>query len=414
MNEGTRKEVLKNEEVKAMKLFIPLFYVVFIGYDLVYYYLIPYFYQENIGRPSNGLGLLMYFLLFLVLPVIIYLIKRGNPFQVKYWLFFTFLLVDLIDNLLSFWGSKTEYMSGNIVEVFFLIFVPVFISKRFFWTVAVSLILKYGLLGLIFKSVSVIAPIALIFFLSIFGYILLSRFISYVNGMVYAYEDAKQKEKLAVVGQMAASIAHEIKNPLSALKGFTQLQQERDKQNENYYPIMLNEIDRINLIVSDLLILGKPTGATKSYASIEEILSYVVSINEPQASRQSIAIRTEIEEGLPYLYCDENQMKQVFLNLIKNSIESMMDGGNIDIKAKLIENQFIISVQDEGEGIPHEQIEKLGEPFYTSKPNGTGLGLMVTKKILEEHNGKLDISSSPKKGTRVTVVIPESLDFRNS
>ena len=226
--------------------------------------------------------------------------------------------------------------------------------------------------------------------------------------MVYAYSDAKQKEKLAVVGQMAASIAHEIKNPLSSLKGFTQLQQERDKENENYYPIMLNEIDRINSIVSDLLILGKPNGSTKTYVSLEEILNYVVSINELQASRQCITIRTEIEKPLPNIYCDENQMKQVFLNLLKNSIESMLDGGNIVIKAQLKANQFIISVHDEGEGIPHEQIEKLGEPFYTSKPNGTGLGLMVTKKILEEHNGKLEISSIPKRGTKIDVILPES------
>ena len=408
MNDGTRSEMLRNEEIKAMKLFIPLFYSIYIIYDLVYYYVIPYFYQEEMGRPSNGLGIFIYVFLLMVFPISVFLIKKGSPFQIKYLYFFAFLVLDFIDVLLIFWGTDTAYFNGNIVEVLFLIFAPTFVNKRFFWIVSSSLTLKYVIFGVLFQSINVVVPISLIIFLSVFGFILLSRFISYVNGMVYAYNDAKQKEKLAVVGQMAASIAHEIKNPLSSLKGFTQLQQERDKENENYYPIMLNEIDRINSIVSDLLILGKPNGSTKTYVSLEEILNYVVSINELQASRQCITIRTEIEKPLPNIYCDENQMKQVFLNLLKNSIESMLDGGNIVIKAQLKGNQFIISVHDEGEGIPHEQIEKLGEPFYTSKPNGTGLGLMVTKKILEEHNGKLEISSIPKRGTKIDVILPES------
>ena len=411
MNGGTREEVLRIEEIKAMKLFIPLFYLIYIGYDQVYYYIIPLFYEEPTGLPDNGLGFFMYIFLFLVFPVSVYLIKKGSPFLIKYLYFFAFLFLDLIDNLLKFWGTDTAYMNGNIIEVLFLIFAPTFVNKRFFWVTVISLTLKYTILGILFQTSNVVVPIAFILFLSIFGFLLLSRFNSYLNGLVNAYEDAKQKEKLAVVGQMAASIAHEIKNPLSALKGFTQLQQERDKENENYYPIMLNEIDRINIIVSDLLILGKPNGITKSYVSIEEIINYVISINELQASRQSIMIRTETEKQLPYLYCDENQMKQVFLNLIKNSIESMLDGGVIDIKAQLINNHFIISVQDEGEGIPHEQIEKLGEPFYTSKPNGTGLGLMVTRKILEEHNGRLEISSIPKKGTKIDVILPGSMDI---
>lgn len=407
MNEGTKKEVLKNEEVKAMKLFIPLFYVIYIGYDQVYYYVIPLLYEEPTGLPDHGLGFLMYIFLFLVFPVSVFLMKKRSPFLIKYLYFFAFLFLDLIDNLLKFWGTDTAYMNGNIIEVLFLIFAPTFVNKRFFWITVISLTIKYAVLGILFQTSNVVVPIAFILFLSIFGFLLLSRFISYLNGLVNAYEDAKQKEKLAVVGQMAAAIAHEIKNPLSALKGFTQLQQERDKINENYYPIMLNEIDRINLIVSDLLILGKPTGLTKSYVRIEEILSYVISINELQASRHSIIIRTEIEEQLPYLYCDENQMKQVFLNLIKNSIESMVDGGNIDIKAKLKDNQFIVSVQDEGTGIPKEVLDNLGKPFFTTKQNGTGLGLMVTRRIIEEHEGRLMIRSTGKEGTAIDVVLPE-------
>jgi signal transduction histidine kinase len=406
MNDGTREEVLKIEEIKAIKLFTLLFYFVYIGYDFAYYYLFPYINQGDIGLPDKGLGYYLYGALVLLLPIVPYLIKKGQPFLIKYIYFYAFLLLDFINNLLIYWGSDKPYMSGNFVEVLFLIFSPIFVNKRFFWVITASMVLKYGVYGLLFHSASVFLPIMMILFLALFSWIVLTRFISYINGMILAYDDGKRKEKLAVVGQMAASIAHEIKNPLSALKGFTQLQFEKDQSDENFYPIMLNEIDRINLIVSDLLILGKPTGATKTQVRIEEILKYVISIIEPQASRQFITLRTEIAGPLPYIYCDENQLKQVFLNLIKNSVESMVDGGFIDIKARFINNHLIIRVQDEGEGIPQEQVDKLGEPFYTTKPNGTGLGLMVTKKIIEEHNGKLEISSSPKKGTKVTVTLP--------
>jgi len=406
MNDGTREEVLRIEEVKAVKLFTLLFYFVYIGYDFAYYYLFPFYNQGEIGLPDKGLGYYLYGALFLLLPIVPYLIKKGQPFLIKYIYFYAFLLLDVINNLLIYWGTDSPYMNGNLVEVLFLIFSPIFVNKRFFWIITVSLVLKYIMYGALFHTATVLFPILLVLFLALFGWIVLTRFISYINGMIFAYEEGKQKEKLAVVGQMAASIAHEIKNPLSALKGFTQLQLEKDKSNENFYPIMLNEIDRINLIVSDLLILGKPSGATKTQVRIEEILKYVVSIIEPQASRQIITLRTEIAGPLPYVYCDENQLKQVFLNLIKNSVESMVDGGFIDIKARFTNKEFVISVQDEGEGIPQEQVEKLGEPFYTTKPNGTGLGLMVTKKIIEEHNGKLEISSTPKKGTKVTIILP--------
>jgi signal transduction histidine kinase len=407
MNDGTREEVLRIEEIKAVKLFTLLFYFVFIGYDFVYYYLFPYLKHEPMGLPDKGLGYYMYGALFLLLPLVLFLIKKEQPFLIKYIYFYSFLLLDAINNILIYWGTDSPYMNGNLVEVLFLIFSPIFVNKRFFWIISVSMVLKYVAYGLLFNSVTVLLPIMLLLFLALFAWIVLTRFISYINGMILAYEDGKRKEKLAVVGQMAASIAHEIRNPLSALKGFTQLQFEKDKSEENFYPIMLNEIDRINLIVSDLLVLGKPSGASKTQVSIDEILKYVISIIEPQASRQNITIRTELGGPYPYIYCDENQLKQVFLNLIKNSVESMLDGGNIYINAQFIKNQFFISIQDEGEGIPQEQIDKLGEPFYTTKPNGTGLGLMVTKKIVEEHKGKIEISSDPKKGTKINIILPE-------
>ncbi|MBM4764465.1 ATP-binding protein [Bacillus sp. B15-48] len=408
MGEGSREESLKIEEIKAIKLFIFLFYIVFVGFDIIYYYIYPSFFYVERGLPSEGLGFYMHIIFILLVPVTIYLIKNGDPYLIKYIYLFSYLIIDLINNILIYSGTDKVYSSGNIVEIFLLLFAPIFVNKCYFWVVSISMTLKYVFFGLLFQSMNVVVPIVLIVFFSLFGYILLSRFISYVNGMVSIYEESKQKEKLAVFGQMAASIAHEIKNPLSALRGFTQLQQEKDGSKENYYPIMLNEIDRINLIVSDLLLIGKPNITTKKRTSIKGIIDYVVSIIEHQASRMSIEIQMDIEDNLPGFYCDENQIKQVFINLLKNSVESMQNGGRILVTTRFRDDKFFITVKDEGEGIPQDMIDRLGEPFFTTKRNGTGLGIMVTKKIIEEHGGKFVIKQTSKEGTIIEVVLPNS------
>jgi signal transduction histidine kinase len=404
---GTREQTLRIEEIKAIKLFLFLFYTVFIGYDFIYHYVIPYFIKtRTMGFPEGGLGYFAHIALLLLLPAALHMAKKGDPFLIKYMYFIAFLAIEFIDNFLIYWDTNKEYSSGNIVEILFLLFAPIFVNKRFYWIVTIIMTLKYVAYGFLFQSTGVVVPVVLILFFGIFGFILLSRFISYVNGMVNLYEESKQKEKLAVVGQMAASIAHEIRNPLSALKGFTQLQQERDGSTESYYPIMLNEIDRINLIVSDLLIIGKPNSSAKQAASIGEILKYVISIIEPQAVRQSVGIHVSIQDHVPLIHCDENQIKQVFINLVKNAVESMPDGGTVTIEVQYSHNEFVVGVTDEGEGIPQDKIAMLGEPFFTTKPNGTGLGLMVTKKIIEEHGGTLHIRNNPDKGAAIQVVLP--------
>ena len=133
---------------------------------------------------------------------------------------------------------------------------------------------------------------------------------------------------------MAAAIGHEIRNPLSSLRGFTQLQQERYPNTNDYYPIMIQEIDRINSIVNDLMYLGKPKDITFEKASIEEIIAYTLSITQQQAERQGVTVETIMAGPLPPLDCDAKQLKQVFINLIKNAIESMPEGGEDKDKCK--------------------------------------------------------------------------------
>jgi signal transduction histidine kinase len=407
MKDSNKSSKLIFEERKAIILFLWLFNLIFFSWDIFYYYCRPYFNRAALSDSRDGLGLWVYAILIGVLIAAIYYIKVGNIYIVKYLYIISFLIIDIIDNLVRYIGTTEHFATGNIVEVLLVIFSPIFVNKKYFWTVSIGLIGKDLLLGLILQDLNVLPPVLIYITISVLAYVLLIRFYSYINSLTTVYEELHQKEKLAVIGQMAAAIGHEIRNPLSSLRGFTQLQQERYPNTNDYYPIMIQEIDRINSIVNDLMYLGKPRVIHFEKASVEEIIAYTLSITQQQAERQGVTVETIMAGPLPPLDCDEKQLKQVFINLIKNAIESMSQGGRIKIKVNVLEKtKMSVSIQDEGCGISDENILNLGEPFYTTKTDGTGLGLMVTNQIIKEHLGVLNINSECEKGTRVEVILP--------
>ncbi|KEO84841.1 PAS domain-containing sensor histidine kinase [Tumebacillus flagellatus] len=216
-----------------------------------------------------------------------------------------------------------------------------------------------------------------------------------------------QTEKLSIAGQLAAGLAHEIRNPLTALKGFVKLMSLSQKGQSKYLDVMESELERIEMIVSELLVLAKPQASVFKRRRIEAILQDVLTLSETQAILHNVQIQPEFAEGLPEIDCDENQMKQVFINFIKNAIEAMPGGGTLRMFASLAGQTHIrVRVQDEGTGIPKEQLAHIGEPFYTTKTKGTGLGFMISKKIIEGHNGRLEIASEVGVGTIVDVHLP--------
>ncbi|MGG1675470.1 ATP-binding protein [Neobacillus sp. NRS-1170] len=216
----------------------------------------------------------------------------------------------------------------------------------------------------------------------------------------------QKSEKLALLGQMAAGIAHEIRNPLTSIKGFIQLFKANQQQDE-YFDIVLAELERINSIVSEFLFLAKPTAAVFIEKDVTVLINDVITLMNTQSILNSVEIFVDIEGEIPTITCEENQLKQVFLNLLKNAIESMPDGGNIFVKVKEREEGNIsIKITDQGIGIPIERITTLGEPFYTTKEKGTGLGLMTCYRIIESHNGKLLIQSEVNQGTTIEIVLP--------
>lgn len=216
----------------------------------------------------------------------------------------------------------------------------------------------------------------------------------------------QKSEKLALLGQMAAGIAHEIRNPLTSIKGFIQLFRSNHFQ-EEYADIVLAELDRINGIVGEFLVLAKPTVAVFVEQDIKALIRDVVTLINTQSIMNNVQVNVHFAENLPRISCEENQLKQVFLNLLKNAIEAMPKGGciEIDVKEKE-EGKILIQIIDQGNGIPEERIPSLGEPFYTTKEKGTGLGLMTCYQIIEGHKGELTFHSKVNEGTTVEIILP--------
>ncbi|MGM7703081.1 PAS domain S-box protein [Pseudalkalibacillus sp. Hm43] len=212
----------------------------------------------------------------------------------------------------------------------------------------------------------------------------------------------RKSEKLAVLGQLAAGIAHEIRNPLTSLKGFTHLLKANARSEESeYYQIMLSELERINTIVGEFMMLAKPQPKNVKKNDVRRILQEAAALLEAQANLHNIQFILDFDSDL-IIDCEADQLKQVFINLMKNGMEAMEEkGGLLFIKAERHENIVTISFTDEGCGIPQDQIPSIGEPFFTTKERGTGLGMMICNKIVENHNGTIEIESEVGEGTTV-------------
>ncbi|WP_339221483.1 ATP-binding protein [Paenibacillus sp. FSL H8-0332] len=218
----------------------------------------------------------------------------------------------------------------------------------------------------------------------------------------------RRSEKLTTVGQLAAGVAHEIRNPLTTLRGFLQLQQEKKVLVPLHIDLMLSELDRINMIVSEFLILAKPQAVHFQQRDLRHIVGDVISLLDSQAHLFGIEFATHFLGVPAMVHCEENQLKQVFINVIKNAIEAMPDGGTITLEHHQQDDSVVIVITDEGGGVPEEMLPKLGEPFFTNKESGTGLGLMVSQRIIQAHKGSLEIRSEYGRGAQVIIKLPEA------
>ena len=216
-----------------------------------------------------------------------------------------------------------------------------------------------------------------------------------------------KSERLSAVGQMAAGIAHEIRNPLTVLKGFVQLMQSPGSGNGFYLDVMKGEFERIEMILNELLVFAKPTERLLERYDCAHLVEDVIHLMTPEANLRNIVISQWVTSGSHDILCEKNRIKQVLVNVVKNAIEAMTQGGDIVVGIRIQNEQTVsIFVRDNGPGIAADEIMRIGEPFYTTKDTGTGLGLMVSRKIVEAHQGVLNIYSTQGEGTEVEILIP--------
>ncbi|WP_226669900.1 sensor histidine kinase [Metabacillus litoralis] len=214
-----------------------------------------------------------------------------------------------------------------------------------------------------------------------------------------------KSEKLAVVGEIAAGAAHEIRNPLAVIHGFLSLMEQSisNKNKEQYHiPLLMKEVERINTIIEEMLLLSKPGAPNKKEVFLEDVLKDFL----PLIIEASENIDFSVNLSRIPLHIDAKQIKQVFHNLIRNSIEAMDGKGHLSIFSVVQNNLYHIFIKDTGQGIPKHIIDHLYEPFTTNKENGTGLGLMVVKRVIENHDGHIELHDTSKEGTTFLISLP--------
>jgi two-component system sporulation sensor kinase B len=221
-------------------------------------------------------------------------------------------------------------------------------------------------------------------------------------------ESSHQAEKLNLLSELAASIAHEVRNPLTVVRGFIQiLRNKLDEKDKEYIDISIKELDRAESIITDYLNFAKPHIDIDADINVSSVLDELLIIMTPYANMQEVELNKQIEETL-IVKGDVVMFKQVILNLIKNAIESIKDKqqGSVVVYANN-DNEFInITIKDNGIGMSSEELKRLGKPFYTTKTKGTGLGMMVTFRLVESLNGSLNIRSTVDMGTEVFLKLP--------
>ncbi|REK74402.1 ATP-binding protein [Paenibacillus paeoniae] len=215
-------------------------------------------------------------------------------------------------------------------------------------------------------------------------------------------------EKLSIAGQLAAGIAHEIRNPLTSLKGFMQLLSSGRIHNSHYYTIMKSDLIQIETIISELLMLSKPQVYEYAHIDLRGLLMEAISSLRAHADMYRVKLEYGQVQHPIWVMGVQSQLKQVFINVIKNAIESMQDGGTVRVDVGVSDRGMnIIRIRDEGSGISKEQLANMGQPFYTTKEKGTGLGLMVSYKIIDNHEGFITADSELGIGTTFTIRLPQ-------
>ena len=238
--------------------------------------------------------------------------------------------------------------------------------------------------------------------------VLNKSFMSMIETLEQREKELLRTEKLKYVGQLAAGVAHEIRNPITTIRGLFQLLRDHpydEKVFKSYIDIIIDELNRMNTIVSELLNLSKPYQLVLKEYSVNELIDEIILLQRADLNKKNIAILNDMHSDC-IIYTDRNRLYQVILNIIQNSRDAMVEGGTIRISSKCYRDRVELTIKDTGPGVSEGTLSKLGTPFFTTKENGTGLGLATSMKIMEELKGSLEITSVIGEGTCITLTIP--------
>ncbi len=225
-------------------------------------------------------------------------------------------------------------------------------------------------------------------------------------------EEVERERHLAALGRLAAGVAHEVRNPLSSLKGFAQFLKSKfspGSKEERYSDIMIEEVERLDRVVQELLDFAKPVIAERKASDVNSIVDDALSLVAEDAAFRKVEIVSDLAAELPDVMVDGRQLRQVLLNVLLNGIEAMRDGGRLTVRTRLRASEsppVAIEVSDTGVGMSDDEMDKLFEPFYTTKPEGTGLGLTIVSRLIEQNRGRLSVQSTRGDGTTFTISLP--------
>ncbi|HDR4420147.1 TPA: sporulation sensor histidine kinase KinB [Bacillus cereus] len=314
-----------------------------------------------------------------------------------------------------------------VIEIIFLLIVPLFLSKK--WSLfsrdkklilAFMISSLYVLVTLVIGMINVLLETGFTPYVSQLysGYIFASLIMvmtmvfqvyltEYLNENAILRTEMQKSEKLNIVSELAASVAHEVRNPLTVVRGFIQLlESTEDVKNKDYMRLVLAELDRAEQIISDYLNLARPQIEKKEHICLSAQLIEMTTLMSSFAAMQGVYLQVEISESL-YTIGDKTKLKQAIMNVVKNGIEAIQGNkGYLKVTAMQKDETIVIRVKDSGVGMTKEQLARLGQPYYSLKEKGTGLGLMVTFSILQAHNGTLEYKSESGKGTEAIIILP--------
>ncbi|EIW15842.1 MULTISPECIES: two-component system sensor histidine kinase AtoS [Pelosinus] len=222
-------------------------------------------------------------------------------------------------------------------------------------------------------------------------------------------EQVYRAERLAALGELMASIAHEIRNPLTAIKGFVQYLQnvDSDEERQEYMPIIIKEVDRVNRVIEQLLYFARPYKTHYMWVNINELIESTLVLVQNKTTRHKVEFRLFLADSLPQVEADAEQIRQVLLNLLINAMQAITDKGSVIIDTWQPDPSFVcVRITDTGNGITEENRKKIFDPFFTTKSAGTGLGLAVVQRIISAHYGQVEIESQVNEWTAVTLKLP--------